>query len=63
MENTSYEYRNLPCTAGVWAVVGHDRIRDAVGVLEWCYDQSEAEERLAIMARYPQFSNLRVERW
>ena len=62
MKNNSYEYRNLPCTAGEWAVVGEDRVMRAGGVLEWCWDEQDALERMVMMHRDPRFVNLAVEK-
>ena len=62
----SYRYRDLPCSIRpdneLWYVAGTDHHPKTAGggVLEWCYDQNDAEHRLAIMQQYDQFSNLRV---
>lgn len=61
--NKRYKYRNLPCTAGEWYVSGEDDYTFSGGVLEWCYDQKDAEERMIIMGQYSQFTNLKVGLW
>lgn len=55
-----YKYRSLPCTAGDWSVCGNDTL-SGVGVLEWCFDQEDARERLRIMKAYPQFQDLSID--
>lgn len=56
-----YKYRNLPMTASKeqWCVEGVDTYGGA-GVLEWCYDQLDAMERIEIMSKYSQFESLRI---
>ena len=56
----SYKYRSLPCTAGEWSVCGFDSLRNGGGVLEWCFDQKDAEERIQMMKAYPQFQDLSI---
>lgn len=57
-----YKYRGLPCNVRphheMFYVAGRDGI--AGGILEWCVDQHDAEDRLRIMRSFPQFTNLRV---
>lgn len=60
---STYKYRNLPCTDLVWCIFGHDNLRKMSGVLEWCYDRSDAENRLAQMKQFSQFEDLTVEVW
>ena len=59
---SSYRYRNFPFSAAgtdetAWCVTGVDT-QGGVGILEWCYDQFDAEKRLSIMQRFPQFRDL-----
>ena len=60
-----YKYRSLPCTAGEWSaewsVCGFDSLRNGGGVLEWCFDQKDAEERIQMMKAYPQFQDLSID--
>lgn len=60
-EVTVYKYRSLPCTAGEWSVCGFDSLRNGGGVLEWCFDQKDAEERIQMMKAYPQFQDLSID--
>jgi hypothetical protein len=60
-----YTYRGLPCNIApdeeLWMVGGHDK-RGGSGVLEWCYDEADARERLLMMQRYPErFINVKAE--
>jgi hypothetical protein len=49
-----YKFRNLPCNVRpdwlLWCVNGG--YRGGGGVLEWCYDQEDAERQLAMMQRH-----------
>lgn len=49
-----YEYRGLPCSIVpdeyLWTVNGID-CRGGAGVLEWCFDQADAEHRLELMQK------------
>lgn len=66
-----YVFRNLPCNIqpdeALWCVRG--RLNDPTeplhggGVLEWCYNEGDAKERLAMMERDPRFSNLQATSW
>ena len=53
-----YRYRGLPCSIEpddkLWMVSGRDQLNGGGGVLEWCFDQTDAEERMALMARFPE---------
>lgn len=40
---------------------GYDSLRNGGGVLEWCFDESDANERLGIMRAYPQFQDLSID--
>lgn len=62
-----YQYRNLPCNirsdAAVWCVVGKDA-KGGSGVLEWCFDKEDAEERRNLMlSEEGRFSKLKAEKW
>ena len=52
-----YRSRGLPCTIGhdedLWCVSGQD-VRGGSGVLEWCYDEKDANAVLAEMNRFPE---------
>lgn len=59
-----YTYRNLPCTDRAWCVFGTDEslaIRE--GVLEWCDDQADAQDRASKMGKHKQFTHLEVRHW
>ena len=57
-----YKYRGYPCSIQsedkLWCVVGEDIISNSAGVLEWCYDQKDAEQVKAIMAATNNFRQL-----
>lgn len=60
-----YVYRNLPCSIvpheELWCVSGAD-VRGGAGVLEWCYDEADANGILADMKRFPErFTGLKAE--
>lgn len=59
-----YQYRNLPCNVSdpCWFVQGDFRDPSGYGsgILEWCYDEQDAQNRLAIMQTYPEFSRLSI---
>lgn len=62
-----YKYRNLPCNirsdAALWCVVGKDS-KGGSGVLEWCFDKEDAEERKMLMlSEEGRFSKLKAEKW
>ncbi len=62
-----YVYRNLPCSIApddqLWAVSGQD-VQGSGGVLEWCFDQVDAEQMLDEMKRFPErFKNLSAQPW
>lgn len=58
-----YQYRNLPCTNKEWCVSGKDN-RGGTGVLEWCYDEWDANNRMGMMQQDKgRFSNLKVGKW
>lgn len=64
-----YKYRNLPCSENgvdyTWYVAGADSSKGMVGagVLEWCYDQQDAEDRIGKMREHTQFDFLAVKQW
>jgi 2-oxo-4-hydroxy-4-carboxy--5-ureidoimidazoline (OHCU) decarboxylase len=41
-------------------VCGNDTLSGA-GVLEWCFNEADAKERLQMMKAYPQFQDLSVD--
>ena len=58
-----YKYRNLPCNISnwqPWSVAGHDTILGGGGVLEWCYDEADAQDRFQKMSLFAQFKNLKI---
>lgn len=56
-----YKYRNLPSSISttLWYVEGRDALGGS-GVLEWCYHESDAKDRLSIMSAFPQFTALAI---
>lgn len=64
-ECPDYEYRGLPCSCSEtpWMVSGVD-IASGAGVLEWCVDQKDAEDRFALMSKHPnRFRHMKVQSW
>lgn len=67
MEYT-YHYRGFPCSIApnneLWCVSGHQvdaKGKTTIsGVLEWCYDETDAEIRLYLMRKDPTFRNLKA---
>jgi hypothetical protein len=62
-----YRYRNLPCSieseGNLWVVGGHDKRTGGSGVLEWCYDEQDAQFILQQMSRFPErFIGIKAER-
>lgn len=60
-----YRYRGLPCSIApdhlLWTVAGCDK-RGGSGVLEWCFDEADAQAVLSEMRRFPhRFSGLVAE--
>lgn len=57
-----YVYRGLPirCSNTVWGIGGSD-IGGGSGILEWCVDEDDAKQRLALMSQHPRFQNLSAE--
>lgn len=63
-----YEYRGLPCSIApdeqLWCISGVDKLDNSGGILEWCYDEEDANERLQMMSRYPErFTGLEAKSW
>lgn len=56
----TYTYRSNSCVGATHAVCGIDTLGGA-GVLEWCSDAEDAEDRIAEMRRYKQFKNLNID--
>ena len=62
-EYEPYKYRDFPCTIcdkDEWCVSGKDTLKGSGGVLEWCYNEEDAIERLKIMQQYAQFEDLSI---
>lgn len=60
-----YVYRGLPCSCSKspWMVSGVDTAGGS-GVLEWCVDQADAEQRLAFMSKHSnRFRHIKAESW
>lgn len=57
-----YQARNYPCNIQsddkLWCIVGTDNVANAGGILEWCYDQKDAEQLLKLMQATNEFSEL-----
>jgi hypothetical protein len=68
-ESVSYKLRNLPCNIvdddHLWAVSGgfDDGRERSGGVLEWCYDEEDANNILSMMQLDPRYSDLRAHKW
>ncbi len=68
-ESVEYKLRNLPCTIcpddKLWTVCGNQKTENGIasGVLEWCYDQRDAETTKSMMKQDPNFTNLEVMKW
>jgi hypothetical protein len=61
-----YRMRGLPCSIAndeqLWCISGADALNGGGGVLEWCYDEADALDRLAKMRKHPhQFPELKAE--
>lgn len=59
---SKYCYRGLPCSEAKWSVCGIHNKSDgrAIGILEWCYDEQDANEIKAKMEMDPAFESLEV---
>ena len=55
-----YTYRNLSMADSPdgWHVGGCDDFENSAGILEWCYDRSDAMDRLNRMQQTGEFSQL-----
>ena len=57
-----YTYRNYPCTIQpddrLWCITGKDTVTGSGGVLEWAYDQKDADQLLEVMQASGEFINL-----
>lgn len=60
-----YVYRGLPCSCSetLWEIGGSDKADGGGGVLEWCVDPDDAQQRLAMMSQFPRFENLSARPW
>lgn len=60
-----YVYRGLPCSCSetLWEIGGLDKANGGGGVLEWCVDQDDAQQRFAMMSQFPRFENLSARPW
>ena len=68
-----YVMRGLPCRDALgfempWSVCGSQTVTlddgtegKGGGVLEWCWDEEDALERLEMMQQDPRFSNLSIQ--
>lgn len=66
-QSMKYVYRNFPCNIRpdslLWCVSGKDNEGDA-GILEWCYDERDANLMIMRMRREPgRFSDLHVHKY
>jgi hypothetical protein len=66
--SSRYTYRGLPCTIApddkLWYVGGQDLQDGGGGLLEWCYDEADAQQVLQDMQRFPsRFANLTARSW
>ena len=57
-----YNFRNLSCVGKTHFIEGKS-INDGCGVLEWCWDKSDAEYILSEMLKDSQFSDLSIGEW
>ena len=57
-----YQARNYPCTIQsddkLWCITGRDIVTNSGGILEWCYDQKDAEQLLEKMQASNEFNYL-----
>jgi hypothetical protein len=70
--NRMYRMRNLPCRDALgnemmWSVCGFESYTlddgstiTGGGVLEWCWDEQDAMDRLEMMKNDPRFSKLSI---
>lgn len=63
-----YHYRHLPCSIAsdekLWCISGIDLRNSSSGVLEWCYDEHDAQSTLANMQKFKsRFANICANRF
>jgi hypothetical protein len=67
-----YKFRNTPVNWAQadaegkrWCVTGVHNAPSgqAAGVLEWCHDERDAQQMLAKMQRFPEFTDLKVDKF
>lgn len=62
-----YAYRNLPCSVvdddKLWCVSGGLKDGSGGGVLEWCVDEEDAQDRLALMEASGDFIRLHAHKY
>jgi hypothetical protein len=62
-----YRYRNLPCSIRpdnqLWCVSGYDTKSGASGILEWCYDEIDANFVMNTMLTCGHFADLKAEKY
>ena len=60
-----YKFKRRPCNIRpdhlLWCVSG--QYEGGGGVLQWCYNEQDANRVLAEMQQDPEFSNLRAHPW
>ena len=56
----TYKYRNHSCVGHPWAVQGEDKITGGAGVLEWCWDERDAEQMMEKMLSTGEFADLSI---
>ncbi len=65
LEVERYKPRNLPCNIApdnqLWCITGG--CENGGGVLEWCYDEDDAQHRLKLMQADPRYTELKAEKW
>jgi hypothetical protein len=58
-----YTFRNLPCNIlpedKIWCVTGF--YEGGCGILEWCHDKDDANERLQLMSFDKRFKELKAQ--
>jgi len=64
-----YKFRNLTMAGATHFVSGNFKNEtdefheESGGIQEWCYDEDDAKNIMALMQQDPRFSNLQVEEW
>jgi len=63
LDKCEYIFRNLPCNIlpedELWCVTGF--FSNGGGVLEWCYNENDANERFQLMSFDKRFSELKAQ--